>query len=58
MTAFPIDTCAVAPDLIVHDRGSGARHVKPITLFQDLTPIHPCKRLTLETTPDNLDMRR
>ncbi len=52
MTALSVT--AIAPDLIVHDRESNRR---PGVLCQDLTPIHPCRRLVLETGPDDLDMR-
>lgn len=30
--------------------------VRPV-IFEDLTPLHPCKRLRLETTPDELSTR-
>src|SRR5262249_9170540 len=34
-----------------------ARRDGPRILFGDWTPIHPCKRLVLETRPDDIDMR-
>src|SRR5262249_22602865 len=34
-----------------------ARRDGPRILFSDWTPIHPCKRLVLETGPDDIDMR-
>ena len=30
--------------------------IRPV-IFEDLTPLHPCKRLRLETTPDELSTR-
>src|SRR5262245_7978887 len=47
----------VAPDLIVCDRGPASRRDNPSVPFQNLTPVHPCRRLTLETTPDELSLR-
>jgi transcription termination factor Rho len=48
---------AIAPDLIVLDRQTIRQPDKPRTQFCDLTPIHPCHRLVLETGTDDLDMR-
>src|SRR5947209_11364029 len=33
------------------------RPTQPGILFYDLTPVHPCKRLVLETGPLDLEMR-
>src|SRR5437763_517580 len=52
-----VTNAAVAPDLIVLDRHSSRHADKPGILFRDLTPIHPCHRLVLETGPHDLDMR-
>ena len=47
---------AVMPDLIVHGRQTIARRHGPIQ-SRDMTPIHPCSRLTLETEFADLEMR-
>jgi len=55
----------VNPDLVVfdHDVSSGQarsgnrRQDGPVIRFQDLTTIHPCERLLLETGPDDITMR-
>jgi transcription termination factor Rho len=55
----------VNPDLVVfsHSASSGQdrlghrRQAAPVIRFQDLTTIHPCKRLVLETGPEDLAMR-
>jgi transcription termination factor Rho len=59
------DYDAVNPDLVVfdHDASSGQdtagnrRQDRPVIRFQDLTTIHPCERLVLETGPDDIAMR-
>jgi transcription termination factor Rho len=48
---------AVIPDLIVAGRGPTTRPSRPTILFTDRTPIHPCRRLVLETGPSDIEMR-
>src|SRR4051794_116721 len=56
---------SVNPDLVVfsHSASSGQdrlgdrRQERPVIRFQDLTTIHPCKRLVLEAGPEDLAMR-
>jgi transcription termination factor Rho len=56
---------AVNPDLVVlshgadstHNRHGNRRQEQPVIRFQDLTTIHPCHRLVLETGPDDIAMR-
>jgi transcription termination factor Rho len=57
MTSLVTNATPVAPDLIVLDPHPSRRPDKPGILFHDLTPIHPCHRLVLETGPHDLDMR-
>jgi transcription termination factor Rho len=57
MTARTIHEAAVAPDLIVFSRGPAGQPDRPGILFNDLTPIHPCRRLVLETGPEDVEMR-
>jgi transcription termination factor Rho len=47
----------VNPDLVVFTHASNHRQDRPAIRFQDLTTIHPCKRLVLETGPDDIAMR-
>src|SRR5262245_61767251 len=47
----------VAPDLVVRGNGPAVRPDHPGIPFHDLTPVHPCKRLTLETDPQEINMR-
>jgi len=58
------DCEAVNPDLVVFDHASSGqarlgnrRQDGPVIRFQDLTTIHPCKRIVLETCPDDIAMR-
>jgi hypothetical protein len=51
-----IQAAAVAPNVVVFERGPATAHPPRIS-FPDLTPIHPCHRLVLETGPDDLDPR-
>ncbi|MDH3583641.1 MAG: transcription termination factor Rho, partial [Phycisphaerae bacterium] len=37
--------------------GEPAERINNITGFEDLTPLHPCERYILETTPDQIEMR-
>jgi transcription termination factor Rho len=55
MTARSLNGAAVVPDLIVS--ATGRKPDRPRIAFRDLTPIHPCQRLTLETGRHDLDMR-
>src|SRR5579864_9682557 len=58
MNAKPTNGIAVNPDVAVCTRGCTVRkNDEPRVLFDDLSPIHPCKRLVLETGPQDLDMR-
>jgi transcription termination factor Rho len=60
-----IDFDTVNPDLVVFNRvltppqqaPGNNRQERPLIRFQDLTTIHPCKRLVLETGADNISMR-
>jgi transcription termination factor Rho len=47
----------VTPDLVVLRSGPSGHRDNPRIRFQDLTTIHPCKRLVLETDPEGLAMR-
>jgi transcription termination factor Rho len=55
----------VNPDLVVCNRSPSTRQeapdnchqARPVIRFQDLTTIHPCKRLVLESGPGELSMR-
>src|SRR5262245_10815836 len=57
MTANATYDSPVTPDLILVGRNVALRHDKPSVTFRDLTPIHPCKRLVLENTPLDIEMR-
>jgi transcription termination factor Rho len=57
MTPESVHGAVVAPDLIVSAAGSAGRQDHQRILFHDLTPIHPCKRLVLETGPHDLEVR-
>src|SRR6476646_5608690 len=57
MTPITLDHHAVTPDLILLDRNPESCTSKPSVSFRDLTPIHPCKRLILETAPLEIEMR-
>jgi len=57
MTARTFNESPVIPDLIVSGRNSSLRQDQPRIHFHDQTPIHPCKRLVLETGQHDLDMR-
>lgn len=37
--------------------GESPESINDITPFEDLTPLHPCDRLVLETTPEVIEMR-
>jgi transcription termination factor Rho len=54
MSATTVNDSAVAPDLIVTGGGQSAGTG---AVFGDLTPIHPCRRLSLETGPDDIETR-
>jgi transcription termination factor Rho len=47
----------VNPDFVVFTPRRNGRPDRPVICFQDLTTIHPGKRLVLETGPDDLAMR-
>jgi transcription termination factor Rho len=57
MTARTTNGPPVIPDLIVFDPPSAIARHQPGIRFHDLTPIHPCRRLLLETDSLDLDMR-
>jgi transcription termination factor Rho len=57
MTARFANGTAVKPDVIVLDRGAAVAQDQPRIAFPDLTPIHPCRRLVLETGADDLELR-
>jgi transcription termination factor Rho len=48
---------AVVPDLIVFGNGQTIPPGQPAIPFHHGTAIHPCRRLTLETDPQEVDMR-
>src|SRR5262245_4573528 len=45
------------PNHVVLARETTSRRGTPRILFSDQTPVHPCKRLVLETGPDDIEMR-
>ncbi len=57
MTARFVPEPIVVPDLIRYERGSTPPPNNPRILFRDLTPIHPCRRLVLETGTNDVEMR-
>jgi len=57
MTARPFNGTPVIPDLIVYDRSVAGGDDTPAITFRDRTPIHPCRRLVLETGAHDLEMR-
>jgi transcription termination factor Rho len=57
MTARFLYEAAVTPDLIVCDRGPAQSQRRPRIRFEDLTPVHPCRRLVLEAEPQEITMR-
>jgi transcription termination factor Rho len=57
MTGKVTNGTVLMPDLVVFDRGPLARRDQPHICFSDLTPIHPCQRLTLEIGANDLDLR-
>jgi transcription termination factor Rho len=57
MTARIMNETAVAPDLIVFRHAPTRHHSQPRIPFNDLTPIHPCQRLVLETNAQDIEMR-
>jgi transcription termination factor Rho len=57
MTARFTNGTAVSPDLIVFDRATAVPPDQPRISFPDLTPIHPCHRLVLETGAHDLELR-
>jgi transcription termination factor Rho len=50
------DNAPVAPDLVVFAKGPTNGPSKPVIPFQHLTPVHPYRRLTLETGPHDVDL--
>jgi transcription termination factor Rho len=56
MTTRPTHEAPINPDLIVFNHRS-TRRDEPLPLLVDRTPIHPCRRLVLETVPQDLDLR-
>jgi transcription termination factor Rho len=56
MTAA-IDLESVNPDVVLFPQGDHRRTERPVIRFPDLTTIHPCHRLTLETGADDISMR-
>jgi transcription termination factor Rho len=55
MTASIVNGAALAPDLVVIDVSPKAD--RPGIAFHDLTPIHPCRRLVLESGPHDVETR-
>jgi transcription termination factor Rho len=53
MTARFLHDAAIVPDAIVFDNSPGSRRIP----FDDLTPMHPCRRLVLETGAQDIAMR-
>jgi len=53
MTARFLHETHVAPDVIVFNRNLSDHHIP----FNELTPIHPCRRFVLETDPQHIAMR-
>jgi transcription termination factor Rho len=56
MTVRFLHETAIAPDLVVFDHDP-CHHSRPCVPFNELTPIHPCRRLVLETGPHDIEMR-
>jgi transcription termination factor Rho len=56
MSTRSLNDLAVQPDVII-DRRRISPCVKPAILFSERTPIHPCRRLVLETGPHDIEMR-
>ncbi len=52
-----IDLESVQPNLVLFTPGAARHTERPVIRFQDLTTIHPCTRLVLETGPDSTAMR-
>jgi transcription termination factor Rho len=57
MATVPADTTPVTPDHVVGAPTAAARHDPGGFRCRDRTPVHPCRRLTLGTGPDDLDLR-
>jgi transcription termination factor Rho len=57
MTARLLPDTGAQPDLIVVRGGQSTLRSQPRILFNDRTPIHPCRRLCLETDPQDIEMR-
>jgi transcription termination factor Rho len=57
MTARLMNGTTISPDLVVVDRRPTVAQSNSGIVFNDLLPIHPCKRLVLETDAHELDMR-
>ena len=53
----PTNGTPVNPDMVVFAPGRVDPHEEPHADFHDLTPIHPGKRLVLETGPQDIEMR-
>jgi transcription termination factor Rho len=57
MTARLLQEADVTPNLIVLSHSPSGRHSQTRIPFNDLTPIHPCRRLVLETGSQDIEMR-
>jgi transcription termination factor Rho len=55
MTVRTANGSLPAPEVVVIESVPGAPETR--VAFGDLTPVHPCRRLTLETGPDDIDLR-
>jgi transcription termination factor Rho len=55
MTARTVNGTLVVPELIAME--GGLKTDRPGIVFHDLTPIHPCQRLILETDPQDIELR-
>jgi transcription termination factor Rho len=57
MTENPPSGIVVKPDLVVCNHRRAHHHDGPHSIFNDLTPIHPGRRLILESAPHEVEMR-
>jgi transcription termination factor Rho len=57
MTSGAAHVTSVVPDLVAFERGTTADDSRTAIPFHDLTPVHPCRRLTLESGSQDLDLR-